>query len=361
MTAIVIAVVGVVFLATGGGAYGAYRYEANRAHLILPGVSIAGVDVSGLTREEAVAAVSSAADSVLASPFAVHAGDGSWTITPQELGEQAVVEDAVDRALAAGDHLGTLARFWHRVRSAPLGVAVDLRYEVPSDVEIRSFVQRIAHRVAVAPTDASISLDEHGELVFLRSIHGSRLDVAGSIAAILSALDSGTTSISLGMRSVPAKVTRTNLGPTIVVRVDQNRLYLYDGFKVAKTYSVATAKPGYTTPDGVWTIWDKLVNPTWYNPALDGWGADLPAVIPGGPGNPMGTRALYIDAPGLIRIHGTSDDASIGRWASHGCIRMHNWEVEELYDIVAQGTHVIVAGYRPSWAQEWDVPTRSDI
>ena len=65
-------------------------------------------------------------------------------------------------------------------------------------------------------------------------------------------------------------------------------------------------------------------NPTWHNPAVNGWGSGEPAVIPGGPGNPMGPRAIYITAPGLIRIHGTSDEASIGRYASHGCIRMHN-------------------------------------
>ena len=82
------------------------------------------------------------------------------------------------------------------------------------------------------------------------------------------------------------------------MRVDENRLYLFEGFDVVKTYTVATAKPGYTTPTGVWNIYDMRRIPRWYNPALDSWGAGLPAVIPGGPGNPMGTRAIYIDAPG---------------------------------------------------------------
>ena len=58
----------------------------------------------------------------------------------------------------------------------------------------------------------------------------------------------------------------------------------------------------------------------------------------------MGTRALYITAPGLIRIHGTPADSSIGTYASHGCIRMHNWEIEELYPMVDVGTRVIVVG-----------------
>ncbi len=59
---------------------------------------------------------------------------------------------------------------------------------------------------------------------------------------------------------------------------------------------MATAKPGYTTPDGRLEDQRKAGNPTWYNPALDTWGADL-RPCPGWPGHPMGTRAIYIDGP----------------------------------------------------------------
>ena len=59
------------------------------------------------------------------------------------------------------------------------------------------------------------------------------------------------------------------------------------------------------------------------------------------PGNPLGTRALYLNAPG-IRIHGTSDVGSIGTNASHGCIRMLMSDVEEMYPLVPIGTRVIV-------------------
>jgi L,D-transpeptidase ErfK/SrfK len=86
---------------------------------------------------------------------------------------------------------------------------------------------------------------------------------------------------------------------------------------------------------------DKRENPTWYNPAPDTWGADLPESIGPGPGNPLGTRAMYLNAPG-IRIHGTWDDSSIGTAASHGCIRMHVQDSEELYPLVPIGTPVLV-------------------
>jgi lipoprotein-anchoring transpeptidase ErfK/SrfK len=83
-------------------------------------------------------------------------------------------------------------------------------------------------------------------------------------------------------------------------------------------------------------------------------------VVGPGPGNPMGPRAFYITAPGLIRIHGTSDPASIGRYASHGCIRMQNADVTILYPMVPVGTHVLVVGYRPASAGYWDTPPNKD-
>ena len=74
---------------------------------------------------------------------------------------------------------------------------------------------------------------------------------------------------------------------------------------------------------------------------IEPWGAGLPPSIGPGPGNPLGTRAMYLNAPG-IRIHGTWDDSSIGTAASHGCIRMHVQDSEQLYPLVPIGTRVIV-------------------
>jgi len=82
--------------------------------------------------------------------------------------------------------------------------------------------------------------------------------------------------------------------------------------------------------------------PTWYNNGSD-WAKNMPATIGPGPGNPLGTRALYLNAAG-IRIHGipSSEDWSIGSAASHGCMRMHRWDAEDLYPRVPVGTRVII-------------------
>jgi lipoprotein-anchoring transpeptidase ErfK/SrfK len=117
---------------------------------------------------------------------------------------------------------------------------------------------------------------------------------------------------------------------------------LYDGLKLKTTFPVATGQLGiYPTPLGHWQIVNKRINPTWVNPAKDTWGAGEPDFIPPGPDNPLGTRALDLNAAG-IRIHGTPSDASIGHYASHGCIRMHIPDSERLFGLVEIGTPVII-------------------
>jgi L,D-transpeptidase ErfK/SrfK len=357
---IVAVVAGILVLAVGGAAYAAYRYEQARADTILPGVTVAGIDVGEMTQPEAIAAVRAGAQELLSAPITVKASGKTWTVTPQELGRRANVVAAVNRALAVNETMGTFTRFWHRFREESVERQIKLSYA--GDAKIESFLGTVAKDVAVKPVDAALAY-ENGDVAFVKSRPGQALDFPAATKSLRAALKAdGVTKVALSTLKVAPKVTEDTLGHNVVVRVDENKLYLYDGFHVIRTFSVATAKPGYTTPDGDWKVTRKAVNPTWYNPALDSWGADLPAVIPGGPSAPMGTRAIYIDeAPGLIRIHGTPSDDSIGRYASHGCIRMHNSEVEQLYPLVPVGARIIIVGTRPAGAAEWDTPATVDI
>ena len=350
-------VAGVLVLALGGVAYAAYRYEQANAARILPGISIAGVDVSEMTRAEAVQAVTARAGEDLDRELVVFVEGERFRTTPRHLGRRARVGRAVEEAMRASERVAWVERAWRRIQDAPLDVDIELSLAGTGGVE--RFVRRTAREVAVDPRDASIGLG-NGELVFHQAEPGSALDTRQAERRLTRALREGSSIVRLAVRPVAADVNARTLGPTIVVHVDTNRLDLYEGFHVNRSWDVATAKPGWTTPVGEWSLYQKRENPTWYNPALDSWGAGMPAVVPGGPGNPMGTRALYITAPGLIRIHGTTSPDSIGRYASHGCIRMHNEQVEELYELVPVGTKVIIMGSRPSWATEGDVPDTPD-
>jgi hypothetical protein len=348
---------GVLLIGLGGAAYAAYRYDRSMEGRILPGVSVAGVDVAGMTREEAISAVRARVDLELDREISVRVHGERFTVTARSLGRRAWVVDAVDRALEVSTEFGWVERTWHRLREEPIHRDISLR--VGGDDGVAKFVRRTAREVSVEPTDASIGLED-GRLVFGKAKLGAALDVNRAEKVLAAALADGSSRVRLSMHDVQPKVTPETMGPTIVVHVDTNTLDLYDGFRVTRTWDVATAKPGWITPTGDWSIYQKAENPTWHNPALDSWGAGLPAVIPGGPGNPMGTRALYITAPGLIRIHGTSSPESIGRYASHGCIRMHNEEIEQLYELVPVGTKVIIMGARPAGVVEGDFPDTPD-
>jgi lipoprotein-anchoring transpeptidase ErfK/SrfK len=314
-----------------------------------------------MTRRQAMRAVRASVDEELSRPLSVEVAGETVEVSPAELGRRATIGAAVGRALAVNATLSTLDRFWHRVNDDPVDVEIDVGYRTGGRA-VERLAADLADEVFDPWTNASIGLTkDENDITFQRSSPGRKLPVDLAVAAIRDALKDGDHHFRLETTRLAPKIPTSELGRTIVVHVDRNVIELYDGFEVIETWSVATAKPGWVTPTGVWTIWDKRVNPTWYNPALDSWGADLPAVVPGGPSAPMGTRAIYIDAPGLIRIHGTPAPESIGRFASHGCIRMRNEEVEALFEMIDVGQHVVIVGHRPAGAQEGDTPAQFDI
>ena len=129
---------------------------------------------------------------------------------------------------------------------------------------------------------------------------------------------------------------------TIVVKSSERRLYLVTDSGSAIRYPVAVGRVGKQW-SGAAYIAGKYVNPAWSPPdEIRHDNPKLPSVIPGGTkGNPMGTRALVLDR-GQYAIHGTNKPSSIGTFASYGCIRMHNADIQDLYERVGVGTPIVV-------------------
>jgi len=118
-----------------------------------------------------------------------------------------------------------------------------------------------------------------------------------------------------------------NMSPTgeyrIHIDTDRNVMYLYQSGHLVKTFNVAVGASLTPTPLGDWKITQKAMNP----------------------GGPFGTRWLRLSVPfGGYGIHGTDNPQSIGKAVSHGCVRMYNKDVEELYDLVPLGTMIKVTG-----------------
>lgn len=133
---------------------------------------------------------------------------------------------------------------------------------------------------------------------------------------------------------------------TVVVSFGDRRLYFIAKRGTAISYPVAVPK-GEARWSGVTRVSRKKVNPSWTPTAkMRRENPKLPKRVAGGdPRNPLGNRALYLGAS-LYRIHGTDAPWTIGTAVSHGCIRMYNNDVKDLYGRVPVGTKVIVTWRR---------------
>jgi lipoprotein-anchoring transpeptidase ErfK/SrfK len=129
---------------------------------------------------------------------------------------------------------------------------------------------------------------------------------------------------------------------TIVVRTNQRRLYLVLGQGRALVYPVGVGRAGQQW-SGRAVVESKRIRPAWAPPPdIKRENPRLPDVIAGGaPNNPMGVAALVLSGDEYA-IHGTNRPGSVGKFVSHGCIRMYNQDITDLYARVRVGTPVIV-------------------
>ena len=126
----------------------------------------------------------------------------------------------------------------------------------------------------------------------------------------------------------------------IIIERSTCRIFLMDNQGPFKRYFTGLGMPGHETTLGTYTIGSKQKDPTWFP-------QNKPSVPPGDPNNELGTRWLPMvpaeeGLPSDLGIHGTIAPESIGFYKSHGCPRMHNKDVEELYDLVVRSTPVEV-------------------
>lgn len=134
----------------------------------------------------------------------------------------------------------------------------------------------------------------------------------------------------------------TNYAPgTIVVNTAERRLYLVMANGQALRYGIGVGRDGFTW-SGTQTITKKAEWPDWTPPPeMIARQPYLPRHMAGGPGNPLGARAMYLGGT-VYRIHGTNAPETIGTHVSSGCLRLTNEDVTDLYSRVSVGTKVIV-------------------
>jgi lipoprotein-anchoring transpeptidase ErfK/SrfK len=225
----------------------------------------------------------------------------------------------------------------------------DLRPTIQySDAAVIRLIDKVRQSVERPATDARVKIDGAG-VDTLPGVEGLAVSASQLHRQIGAGDDVDDGAAHLRRQDAPhpaeghqAADLKRQYDTVIVVNRSQFRLRLFKALKPTQTYGIAVGQVGLETPAGQYTIANKAINPAWHVPD-SAWAGKLAGkVIPGDdPTNPIKARWLGIlDGVG---IHGTSDDASIGHNASHGCIRMHIPDVERLYDEVPVGSAVYIA------------------
>ena len=142
---------------------------------------------------------------------------------------------------------------------------------------------------------------------------------------------------SLYVPSPETELKSTIDNTSLVIKLSQRRVYVYQDHNLKGSYPIAVGKAGWETPTGRYQVIDMRRHPAWEHP----WNGK---VIPPGRDNPLGVRwiAFWTDGRNFIGFHGTPDESLVGQAVSHGCIRMRNKDVLALYALVKIGTPVTV-------------------
>ena len=154
--------------------------------------------------------------------------------------------------------------------------------------------------------------------------------VAGTVAAMV-AVSVVAVSAADEPRAANAAATRR-----VVVSIPDRKLALIENDQVVSVYPVAVGGSVSPSPVGTFNVVSRVANPTYYKPGK---------VVAPGAANPVGTRWIGLSLKGY-GIHGTDNPRSIGYARSHGCIRLHNHDVEELFERLRAGDVVELLGER---------------
>jgi lipoprotein-anchoring transpeptidase ErfK/SrfK len=303
------------------------------------GVSVAGVDISGLTDVQAQAKIEQQLVPILRQDVVLNVAGHRYRLAMPKVGLALLGQKTAQRARRTAEATPPAADG----TPTPVTIAPIVTFKAKA---VDAFVAKAAKRLAVAPKDASISIGLT-KITRRHSKTGRALDVKAVTAAIEKTLVDPALprTIAPGRLTVQPKVLVKDLGKRYprILTVDRAhfKLRLFTNLRLSKTYGVAVGQPAYPTPTGLYAISNKQVNPTWTVPNSP-WAGELAGQSVNGndPTNPL--KARWMGIVNGVGIHGTGEDWSIGSRASHGCIRMHVPDVIDLYNRVPVGTPVLI-------------------
>jgi lipoprotein-anchoring transpeptidase ErfK/SrfK len=322
----------------------AYAYDSSQKDKIADGVTVGGVDVGGMNEDEAVAAVRAKLLAPLRHSLLVRFDGRTWKLPGQKLKIRADVDSAVEEAVEASQEGGLPGRLVRYVTSGEVDERITPQVAY-SKRAINRFVRHVAEEVDREPQNADVEPSPDSLQVVAgqdgRKLRDNLLEKELE-RAVLDA--NAPHRIAAHVHAVKPKITKSEVAAEYPSYLTLDRgtftLRLWKHLKLAKEYTVAVGMEGLETPEGLYEIQEKEVNPPWHVPN-SAWAGDLAGqTIPPGPEDPIKARWMGIfEGAG---IHGTDEVESLGTAGSHGCIRMAIPDVIELYPQVEVGTPIFI-------------------
>jgi lipoprotein-anchoring transpeptidase ErfK/SrfK len=333
-------VIGVLVL--GAGAL--YAYDHSKRNQIARGVTVAGIDVGGLSAAQARARLQREYLPRFEHPVVVRFHAHRFRLSPRAAHVTVDVNGAVDEALQRSRDGSIFTRVSRRLTGGSLDA--DIQPQVTySRAAVAGLVGRVKRTIDRPARDASVSATADG-LGTVPAQPGLAVKTGALAAALNGELHRlrGARQIRVRTTVTAPKVTTGQLAgryPSFIT-IDRGSftLRVYKDLKLARSYSIAVGQQGLETPAGLYHIQNKAVNPAWQVPNSPWAGSLAGQVVPPGPDDPIKARWMGIfDGAG---IHGTDEVSSIGHAFSHGCVRMLIPDVIDLYDRVSVGTPVYI-------------------
>jgi len=325
------------------GSVAAYAYDSSREDKIANGVTVAGVDVGGLSAAKARSLVGNELSEPLERPVVVSARGKRFTLSARDARLRADVGGMVGRAVERSREGNIFGRVTRDLGGAEenLDVPPEVTY---STAAVKRLVSRVKRTMDRPAQDARLNLPALTQVKERPGVSVQAGELRRRIESTLTVRE-GDRKLGVPTKPTEPKVTRGELAskyPTLlVVERGSFKLKLYRRLKLQKSYTIAIGADGFSTPAGLYHIQNKGENVPWNVPEKSWAGSLAGTVVPGGsPQNPLKARWMGIfDGAG---IHGTDQTGSLGTRASHGCVRMAIPDVIELYPKVEVQTPIYI-------------------
>jgi len=342
----VLAVLAVLALLGGVAWFYLDMQDRTNALIVPDGVALNGVSLAGKDRAQVTEWVKGVIADDFATEIVLHVGEHTVDLSVGDY-TQSDPETLVDQIMQVRLDTPLLDRLAHDYLDQAIEAEFETSYLIDSEA-IGALAQDVADRYSYDAVDSRIYFEGFTPHIS-DSEQGFLVDAERTAELIEKAIRDNLEGVQKTDVYASAEITipeilREDLAiPVLTVNIGARQVLLWNGDKLFLTYPCAVGQPAYPTIPGEYYIGAKEVNPTWINPAPDGWGKGAPKMIPG-PNDALGLRGMHIYTlegyDTQMLFHGALAGGLAGTATTHGCIRMFNSDVIDLYDRVPVGTLV---------------------